>query len=231
MQLQRLCGGSHGHEPRALARYRARAATRALANSLEDEAAWLHDALRCSAGSMLELSDRSLPSRHGTPRMAITRCVITGKLHSCTHSSSTSALHVKRVPSRRTSGPSARVTSSQSGRRRQSSGPPPSQNPAVPLRILNKRSKAERRAHQADLGPGFFRRRRITVRTRILYTQAACRLQRWCHEHRRSMADDQIDSSLEAYGQFSKIHICFCGLDSGNLKFETARTNKQRICF
>ena len=33
------------------------------------------------------------------------------------------------------------------------------------------------------------------------------------------------------YGQFSKIHVCFCGLDPGNLKFETARTNKQRICF
>ena len=33
------------------------------------------------------------------------------------------------------------------------------------------------------------------------------------------------------YGQFSKFHVCFCGLDSGNLKFETARTNKQHICF
>ena len=26
-------------------------------------------------------------------------------------------------------------------------------------------------------------------------------------------------------------HVCFCDLDSGNLKFETVRTNKQRICF
>ena len=32
-----------------------------------------------------------------------------------------------------------------------------------------------------------------------------------------------------AYGQFSKLHVCFCGLDSGNLKFETVRTNKQHI--
>ena len=29
------------------------------------------------------------------------------------------------------------------------------------------------------------------------------------------------------YGQFSKLHVCFCGLDSGNLKFETVRTNKR----
>ena len=69
----------------------------------------------------------------------------------------------------------------------------------MPLRILNKHGKAERRAHQADLGPGFLRRRRITVRTRVLYTEAACRLQAWCHEHRRSMVGDQIDSSMEAY--------------------------------
>ena len=33
------------------------------------------------------------------------------------------------------------------------------------------------------------------------------------------------------YGQFSKIHVCCCGLDPGNLKFETVRTNKQQICF
>ena len=33
------------------------------------------------------------------------------------------------------------------------------------------------------------------------------------------------------YGQFSKCHVCFCGLDPGNLKFETVRTNKQHICF
>ena len=28
-----------------------------------------------------------------------------------------------------------------------------------------------------------------------------------------------------------KFHACFCGLDPGNLKFETVRTNKQHICF
>ena len=33
------------------------------------------------------------------------------------------------------------------------------------------------------------------------------------------------------YGQFSKYHVCFCGLDSGNLKFETVRTHKQHIRF
>ena len=33
------------------------------------------------------------------------------------------------------------------------------------------------------------------------------------------------------YGKFSKFQNCFCGLDSGNLKFETVRTHKQRICF
>ena len=32
------------------------------------------------------------------------------------------------------------------------------------------------------------------------------------------------------YGQFSEFHVCFCGLDSGNLKFETVRTNKQHAC-
>ena len=33
------------------------------------------------------------------------------------------------------------------------------------------------------------------------------------------------------YGQFSKFHVCFCGVDPGNLKFETVRTHKQHICF
>ena len=33
------------------------------------------------------------------------------------------------------------------------------------------------------------------------------------------------------YSQFSKCHVCFCGLDPGNSKFETVRTNKQHICF
>ena len=36
---------------------------------------------------------------------------------------------------------------------------------------------------------------------------------------------------LLSYGQFSKCHVCFCGLDPGNLKFETVRTHKQHICF
>ena len=148
--------------------------------------------------------------------MAITRCAITGKLRSCTRSSSTSAPRTRRAPSRRTSGPPARVTSNRSGRRPPSSGPPPSQNLAVPLRILNKLSKAERRAHQADLGPGFLRRRRLTVRTRILYTEAACRLQRWCHEHRRSLASDQIDSSLEAF--FEHLYL------SGETAYEARMT-------
>ena len=31
------------------------------------------------------------------------------------------------------------------------------------------------------------------------------------------------------YGRFSKFHVCFCGLDPGNLKFETVRTNKQHL--
>ena len=36
---------------------------------------------------------------------------------------------------------------------------------------------------------------------------------------------------LARYGQFSKFHVCYCGLDSGNFKFETVQTNKQHICF
>ena len=35
----------------------------------------------------------------------------------------------------------------------------------------------------------------------------------------------------KTYGQFSKFQVCFCGLDPGNLKFETVRTHKQHICF
>ena len=34
-----------------------------------------------------------------------------------------------------------------------------------------------------------------------------------------------------AYGQFSNVHDCFCGLDPGNLKFETVQTRKRHICF
>ena len=33
------------------------------------------------------------------------------------------------------------------------------------------------------------------------------------------------------YGQFSKFHVWFCGLDPGNLKIETVRTHEQHICF
>ena len=33
------------------------------------------------------------------------------------------------------------------------------------------------------------------------------------------------------YGPFSKCHVFFCGLDSGNLKYETVRTNRQHTCF
>ena len=33
------------------------------------------------------------------------------------------------------------------------------------------------------------------------------------------------------YGQFSEIHVCFCGLDPGILKFEAVRTDKKHICF
>ena len=35
----------------------------------------------------------------------------------------------------------------------------------------------------------------------------------------------------KSYGQFSKLHVCFCVLDPGNLKFDTVRTNKQHIRF
>ena len=40
-----------------------------------------------------------------------------------------------------------------------------------------------------------------------------------------------IMTIIRTYGQLSKFHVCFCGLDPGNLKFETVRTHKQRICF
>ena len=36
---------------------------------------------------------------------------------------------------------------------------------------------------------------------------------------------------LQGYGQFSKCHVCFCGLDPGNLKCETVRKHKHHICF
>ena len=40
-----------------------------------------------------------------------------------------------------------------------------------------------------------------------------------------------LNEYLYWYGQFSKSYLCFCGLDPGNLKFETVRTDKQHICF
>ena len=33
------------------------------------------------------------------------------------------------------------------------------------------------------------------------------------------------------HGKFSKFQNCFCGLDPGNLKFETVRTHKQHMFF
>ena len=47
---------------------------------------------------------------------------------------------------------------------------------------------------------------------------------RWGQHH-------QHPCHFSVYGQFSKFYVCFCGLDPGNLKFETVRTNKQHICF
>ena len=46
----------------------------------------------------------------------------------------------------------------------------------------------------------------------------------------RALAEG-ISKAREPYGQFSKKHVCFCGLDPGSLKFETVRTNTQHICF
>ena len=53
-----------------------------------------------------------------------------------------------------------------------------------------------------------------------------------CKEIRhRGLPYTEIRQKGVPYGQFSKFHVCFCGLDSGNLKFETVRTHEQRICF
>ena len=46
-----------------------------------------------------------------------------------------------------------------------------------------------------------------------------------------SIGGGRSTHSPRGYGQLSKCPVSFCGLDSGNLKFETARTNKQHICF
>ena len=48
---------------------------------------------------------------------------------------------------------------------------------------------------------------------------------------RDHLPDSRFVRTLDGHGQFSKFHVCFCGLDPGNLKFGTVRTNKQHICF
>ena len=51
---------------------------------------------------------------------------------------------------------------------------------------------------------------------------------------RRRLDGAMLETSVRernVYGQFSEFQICFCGPDPGNLKFETVRTHKQRICF
>ena len=53
----------------------------------------------------------------------------------------------------------------------------------------------------------------------------------YIHTLQRLVLLDTVNRALDKYGQFSKFHVCFCGLDSGDLKFETVRTIKQRICF
>ena len=40
-----------------------------------------------------------------------------------------------------------------------------------------------------------------------------------------------IHHTTYTYGKFSEFQICFCGLDPGNLKFETVRTHKQHMFF
>ena len=43
--------------------------------------------------------------------------------------------------------------------------------------------------------------------------------------------NSKADGTICVYGHFSKSHVRFCGLDPGNLKFETVRTHRQHICF
>ena len=54
-----------------------------------------------------------------------------------------------------------------------------------------------------------------------------------CSTNRYSTNRYQVSCSPalqgNAYGQSSEFHVCFCGLDSGNLKFETVRTNRQHV--
>ena len=41
----------------------------------------------------------------------------------------------------------------------------------------------------------------------------------------------RVDKPQIKYGKFSEFQICFCGLDPGNLKSETVRTDKRHVCF
>ena len=53
-----------------------------------------------------------------------------------------------------------------------------------------------------------------------------------CVKHKGTLVGfHRIRHFQQYYGKFSKFQICFCGLDPGNLRFETVQTNKQRICF
>ena len=51
------------------------------------------------------------------------------------------------------------------------------------------------------------------------------------NNHTMNITYSCMISTRIIYGQFSKLYVCFCGLDAGNLKFETVRTHTQRICF
>ena len=54
----------------------------------------------------------------------------------------------------------------------------------------------------------------------------------YVHHVRCDFVAHSVECQLcKGYGQFSNFHVCFCGLDPGNLKFETVRTNQQHICF
>ena len=53
----------------------------------------------------------------------------------------------------------------------------------------------------------------------------------WCCACELPGLPSAVGASAGRYGQFSKFHVCFCGLDPGNLKFETVRTHKQHMCF
>ena len=65
----------------------------------------------------------------------------------------------------------------------------------------------------------------------------------WIYDHGDTPIGGNLDvgpaqatTSIKAYvnhvgyGKFSKCHVCFCGLDLGNLKSETVRTHARHIC-